>query len=98
MTRFYKIRGRVQGVFFRAKTQVTAQTLGLQGWVNNCDDGSVEVVACGDTHAIEALEQWLARGPKLARVDSLESQNLSLSDLLQAKRVSQLPPEFFISY
>src|SRR5690606_18973187 len=39
-----RIRGRVQGVFYRAETQATASRLGLAGWVRNREDGSVELV------------------------------------------------------
>ena len=42
------IKGRVQGVFFRAATQREARRLGVTGWVKNRTDGSVEVLAEGD--------------------------------------------------
>jgi len=64
----FVVSGRVQGVFFRAATQREAERLGLTGWVRNCDDGTVEVVACGGGQAIEQLEGWLQRGPPNARV------------------------------
>lgn len=67
----FTIRGKVQGVFFRAGTRAQAQALGLRGWARNLPDGSVEVVACGDAHAIEVLAQWLEEGPPRARVDEV---------------------------
>ncbi|WP_140397059.1 acylphosphatase, partial [Escherichia coli] len=42
------VYGRVQGVGFRYTTQYEAKKLGLTGYAKNLDDGSVEVVACGD--------------------------------------------------
>jgi len=64
-----RVTGRVQGVAFRWHTQRRALTLGLNGWVRNELDGSVRVVAEGETGALEALLDWLAIGPERARVD-----------------------------
>jgi acylphosphatase len=69
--RFY-VSGRVQGVCFRANTRDEALRLGLRGYARNLDDGRVEVVACGEAGAVEALAGWLEHGPPLARVDTLE--------------------------
>ncbi len=52
------VRGRVQGVFFRASTQREARRLGLTGWVKNRADGSVEIVAEGEEIAIRELYGW----------------------------------------
>src|SRR3989344_6073814 len=54
--------------FYRAATQETARRLGLGGWVRNCADGNVELVACGDAAKLKELEQWLWQGPPHARV------------------------------
>jgi acylphosphatase len=62
------ITGLVQGVFFRASTRAQAQNLGLAGYARNLPDGSVEVLAGGDSAALDALEQWLQHGPPHARV------------------------------
>jgi acylphosphatase len=70
-TRFI-IRGRVQGVFFRASTREQAQRLGLRGHARNLPDGRVEVLAVGTDDAIQQLEQWLQHGPPSARVDHVE--------------------------
>jgi acylphosphatase len=69
-----KIRGRVQGVYYRASMVREAQNLGLTGWVRNCDDGSVEAVAEGMRGDIESLIAWSRRGPAGARVDKVEVQ------------------------
>jgi len=67
-----RVRGRVQGVFFRAETQATATRLKLSGWVRNRDDGSVELLAEGPRVQLEALLDWCRRGPPRARVDAVE--------------------------
>lgn len=70
--RCWRVRGRVQGVYFRASTREQAQRLGLDGHAVNLADGSVEVVAAGAEAELEQLERWLAHGPAQARVDALE--------------------------
>ena len=63
-----RIRGRVQGVFYRDSTQREAQRMGLRGWVCNRSDGSVEAVAQGPPERVAALIDWCHEGPPLARV------------------------------
>jgi acylphosphatase len=65
------VRGRVQGVGFRAATHYEARRLGLQGWVRNQMDGTVEVLAAGDDQAVDELVAWLKQGPRGAHVTSL---------------------------
>ena len=64
--------GRVQGVFFRGRTEQWAAALGLTGWIRNRSDGRVEVVAEGDRAALESLVGLLRQGPSFARVDSAD--------------------------
>ena len=66
------VRGRVQGVFYRASTQKTAQDLGLTGWVKNCDDGSVELHAEGKREKLEELIAWCRQGPPSASVSGID--------------------------
>ncbi len=68
--RFF-VSGRVQGVAFRAYTRKQALALGLRGYACNLADGRVEVIAVGDTVAIETLAVWLQQGSPLARVDGI---------------------------
>lgn len=63
-----KIEGRVQGVYFRGSTVTEARVLQVKGWVMNCPDGSVEVVAEGLRANIEELIAWCRHGPEGARV------------------------------
>jgi len=66
------VHGTVQGVGFRYSTQREALQLGLTGYARNLDDGSVEVVACGEGDNIEQLIAWLkAGGPRSARVEKV---------------------------
>lgn len=76
------VRGRVQGVAFRAHTLREARKLGLAGWVRNLPDGSVELIAEGERHDLETLEVWLHHGPPHASVSDVETQWLdSIGDL-----------------
>ena len=74
------VRGRVQGVWFRASTRERAPALGLRGHARNLVDGGVEVLACGGVAALAALERWLHVGPPHARVDAVLAQPLQAGD------------------
>ena len=67
------IHGRVQGVGYRRWTVGTARRLGLNGWVRNKRDGTVEMVISGDTDAIAKMQLECARGPLAAKVSQVES-------------------------
>lgn len=67
-----RIRGRVQGVFYRKSAEEKANSLGLSGWVRNMNDGSVEAFAVGPEEVIETFASWCKAGPSGARVDSVE--------------------------
>jgi acylphosphatase len=67
------VRGRVQGVNYRAFTQRQAYILGLVGYVRNLPDRSVEVHAEGEKEKLEQLLQVLQKGPSYARVNSVKS-------------------------
>ncbi len=66
------IEGWVQGVFFRTSTVQEARRLGVKGWVRNCPDGSVEVVAQGGGKKIDELIQWCHQGPAGAQVRNVQ--------------------------
>ena len=66
------VHGRVQGVGFRASTQREAKRLRLTGWVRNDAEGFVEIQACGDRDALQALHAWLQQGPSAARVTEVQ--------------------------
>jgi len=66
------VHGRVQGVNFRHYTRERARSLRLVGYVRNCWDGTVEVVAEGQDDALRELLSWLQVGPSLACVSRVE--------------------------
>lgn len=64
------VHGVVQGVGFRYSTQHQAKALGLKGYAKNLNDGSVEVLACGEEGDVQTLLTWLKDcGPRSARVE-----------------------------
>ena len=68
------VRGRVQGVYFRASAQREARRLGLSGWVRNRPDGSVEMLAEGEELSIREPQGWAQKGQSAARVDRLDTR------------------------
>ncbi len=67
-----KVTGTVQGVYFRASAQNQAIDHCLSGYAHNQDDGSVEVMVCGDEENVQQMLKWLEQGPEEASVDSVE--------------------------
>ena len=66
------VHGRVQGVFFRATTRDKARSLGVKGWVKNCQDGSVEAVFEGEKDTVEKVVDWCKKGPEGAFVNHID--------------------------
>jgi len=81
------VRGRVQGVYFRASTLYEAQNRRLTGWVRNCPDGSVEAVAEGERDKVEEWIAWCRRGPAGARVEGAEIEWLPYAGEFQAFQI-----------
>jgi acylphosphatase len=71
--RHLRITGRVQGVWYRGWAGEQAQALGLDGWVRNRRDGSVEAVVAGPARAVEAFVERCHLGPPAARVDGIQA-------------------------
>jgi acylphosphatase len=67
------IRGRVQGVGYRAWVEDTAHAKALAGWVRNRRDGSVEAVLAGSEAAVAEMITACHRGPSPARVTAVET-------------------------
>lgn len=57
-----RVEGRVQGVFFRDSTRKEAQLLGLNGWVRNMPDGTVETLIQGQEPKVQQMIKWLHEG------------------------------------
>ena len=66
------VKGRVQGVFFRASARRKAEELRLTGWVRNNPDGTVEAVVEGNTDMVEKFVNWCREGPPNARVAAVD--------------------------
>jgi acylphosphatase len=86
----FLVSGRVQGVGFRASTQMEAKRLGLAGFANNLADGRVRVRALGVPLAMAQFQNWLEHGPPFAKVEKVQARELTSSE------VAKLPAKFSI--
>lgn len=68
------VKGRVQGVFYRASAYEKATEIGLVGFVKNLMDGSVYIEAEGTSDQLEALILWCKQGPTYANVESVHAE------------------------
>lgn len=66
------VSGKVQGVYYRAKTRREARNVGVSGWVKNLPDGRVEAVFEGDGEAVRRMVDWCHEGSPTAVVDSVD--------------------------
>ena len=71
IARRFRVSGRVQGVGFRYFALDAARREGINGYVMNHDDGSVEAVAEGESESVERFERALRRGPSRSRVEQV---------------------------
>lgn len=88
------VRGRVQGVGYRAWLIGEAEARGLSGWARNRKDGTVEAVLSGPEERVAALIAKCSYGPGLARVDAVDDEPAG-ADMLnlraRGERFSVLP-------
>jgi acylphosphatase len=84
IVRHVVVRGRVQGVGYRAFVEDEAHRRGLRGWVRNRRDGSVEAVFSGPRSEVEAAIEACRRGPFSAQVSELDQREGTEADLLEA--------------
>ena len=88
------IRGRVQGVGYRAWVADEAHARGLEGWVRNLRDGSVETLLAGPADVVADMIAACRRGPSMARVDAVREEDAhpdALKLLRAGERFSVLP-------
>lgn len=76
----------MQGVGFRASAAHEARRLGVDGWVRNRPDGSVELEARGAPAAVDALVGWLAEGPRGARVTGVDAYEIPATGEIQDRQ------------
>ena len=62
------IKGKVQGVFYRATAKEVADEIGLRGWVKNTEEGDVEAMVSGSEQELERYIKWAWEGPRRAKV------------------------------
>jgi len=86
------VRGRVQGVYFRATAQREARQLALTGWVKNRLDGSVEMVVEGEEDYVKDFLSWAQHGPSTARVDKVETKWRSYTGEFSDFRIAEDRP------
>ncbi len=83
-----KVTGKVQGVWFRARTKEEADKLSLNGFVKNLDDGSVYLEVSGEPGKEYKLVQWLPNGSELSEVEQvcIKKNNITYKDGFVIKR------------
>ena len=69
-----RIKGRVQGVYYRASAKSKADELGLCGWVKNEPNGDVSVIIEGPPELVAQMVSWCQSGPRMAKVEQVEQQ------------------------
>lgn len=73
-----RIKGRVQGVYYRASTKAKADELGLCGWVKNEPNGDVSIAVEGPPEVVAQMVNWCQKGPRMANVEQVEQQSTPL--------------------
>jgi acylphosphatase len=77
------VKGRAQGVYYRASTRDKAKSLGLTGWVRNLPNGDVEFLAVGDEAMLDELIKWAWEGPDYALVTDVVWETQKISSLFE---------------
>jgi acylphosphatase len=72
MTVHLLIKGKVQGVFYRASAKDVAQQLNLSGWIRNTKEGNVEATVTGDEDLVKEFIEWCKKGPRTSEVHKVE--------------------------
>ncbi len=80
------VHGRVQGVGFRAWTEMIATEQGIEGWVRNRRDGSVEAVFAGAEEVVLTMIELCREGPPRARVEAIDQRDADFADLTLRRR------------
>ena len=75
------IEGRVQGVWFRGRTEQQASRLKLRGWVRNLRAGRVEATFAGSAEVVDEMLKLCWLGPPLARVDLVTVEDIEAANM-----------------
>lgn len=70
-TKHLRIKGNVQGVFYRATAREIAEKLGITGWIRNTEDGDVEALVSGTDYQLNDFIAWCKQGPPRAVVTTV---------------------------
>jgi acylphosphatase len=87
VARKFLIAGEVQGVGYRFFAQRAAARHQVFGYVRNCQDGKVELLAEGSPADVEEFKKDLAAGPQWSRVDQVEEITLEPTGLYSSFRI-----------
>jgi len=74
------IKGKVQGVFYRATAKDVADLTGVKGWVKNLPDNNVEITATAAEETLQRFINWCKQGPPKAKVDDVTIEQLDLEE------------------
>jgi acylphosphatase len=74
------IKGKVQGVFYRATAKDIADELGIKGWVRNLPDRNVEITVTATEDILQKFIDWCKQGPPKAKVDAVIIEELSTAE------------------
>ena len=65
------IKGKVQGVFYRATARQVANSIGITGWIRNTREGNVEATVSGTEEQLQKFIAWCKKGSEKAIVDEV---------------------------
>ena len=85
-------KGKVQGVGFRMYTQSKAEELGVVGYVQNLDDGTVKIVAAGEDDRVDALIDWAKSGSPAAKVDNVQTEAMAYQEEFDSFEIRRFRP------
>ena len=74
------IKGKVQGVFYRATAKDIADQFGIKGWVRNLPNNNVEITATATEELLQKFIDWCKQGPPRAKVDDVIVEELNLEE------------------
>ena len=74
------IKGKVQGVFYRATAKDVADLTGIKGWVRNLPDNNVEIIATASEELLQKFINWCKQGPPKAKVEEVIVEDIDLEE------------------